>query len=98
MTGIALMIRGPGHNFAGAWEFVVAVLLIIVVIFVRVYGPRRGSGPKTTHRATHRTTQRTARRSTHRSGRQTAHGASHEPGRGVNDGRRSSSKRRAGRP
>jgi hypothetical protein len=64
MTGIALMIRGPGHNFPGAWEFVVAVLLIIVVIFVRMYGPRRHrqSGQQTTHR----TTRRTLRRSTHK--------------------------------
>ena len=57
MTGIALMIRGPGHNFGGAWEFVVAVLLIIVVIFFRVYGPRKRSGPRVTH---HRTAQNRA--------------------------------------
>ncbi|HEY5015828.1 MAG TPA: hypothetical protein VII59_03525 [Streptosporangiaceae bacterium] len=41
MTGIAVRIEGPSHNFTGAWEFVVAVLLIIVIIFIRVYGPRR---------------------------------------------------------
>jgi hypothetical protein len=65
MTGIALMIRGPGHNFGGAWEFVVAVLLIIVVIFFRVYVPRKRSGP----RASHHAPRKTVRRSTHRSGR-----------------------------
>jgi hypothetical protein len=62
MTGIALMIRGPGHNFGGAWEFVVAVLLIIVVIFFRVYGPHKRSGPP----ASHHTSRRTVRRSAHR--------------------------------
>jgi hypothetical protein len=94
MTGIALMIRGPAHNFPGAVEFVIAVLVIILAIFFRMYGPRRRSGPPTEHR----TTRRTVRRSTRRPGRPTAHGADHEPGQGVRDGRRSSSKRRAGRP
>jgi hypothetical protein len=94
MTGIALMIRGPAHNFPGAVEFVIAVLVIILAIFFRMYGPRRRSGPQTEHR----TTRRTVRRSTRRPRRPTAHGADHEPGQGVNDGRRSSSKRRAGRP
>jgi hypothetical protein len=65
MTGIALMIRGPGHDFGGAWEFVVAVLLIIGVIFFRVYGPRRRSGPPASHHAS----RRTVRRSTRGSGR-----------------------------
>jgi hypothetical protein len=98
MTGIALMIRGPSHNFPGAIEFVIAVLVIIVVIFVRVYGPRRRSGPRTTHRSSHQTVRRTVRRSTHQSGRPAPHGDGHQPGKPVNDGRRSSSKRRAGRP
>jgi len=73
MTGIALMIRGPAHNFPGAIEFVIAVLVIIVVIFVRMYGPRKWFGPRKTHQTSHQTVRR-------------------------NDGRRSSSKRRAGRP
>ena len=98
MTGIALMIRGPAHNFPGAIEFVIAVLAIIVVIFVRMYGPRRRSGPRTTHRTSHQTVRRTVRRSTNRAGRLTAHGDGHQPGQAVKDGRRSSSKRRAGRP
>ena len=54
MTGIAVRIEGPSHNFTGAWEFVVAVLLIIVVIFVRVYGPHKRSWPRTSHRPSHR--------------------------------------------
>jgi hypothetical protein len=94
MTGIALMIRGPAHNFPGAVEFVIAVLVIILAIFFRMYGPRRRSGPRTEHR----TTRRTVRRSAHRSRRPAAHGADHEPGQNTNNGRRSSSKRRAGRP
>jgi hypothetical protein len=71
MTGIALMIRGPGHNFPGAVEFVIAVLVVILAIFFRMYGPRRRSGPRAGHRR--------ARTN-------------------INNGRRSSSKRRAGRP
>jgi hypothetical protein len=94
MTGIALMIRGPAHNFPGAVEFVIAVLVIILAIFFRMYGPRRRSGP----RAEHRTTRRIVRRSTGRPGRPTAHGTGHEPRPGVHDGRRSSARRRAGRP
>ena len=111
MTGIALMIRGPAHNFPGAIEFVIAVLVIIVGSVVRMYGPRRRSGPRVTHRTPHQTVRRTVRRRTHRAERLTAHGDGHEPGhqaghepghepghQAVNDGRRSSSKRRAGRP
>ena len=102
MTGIALMIHGPAHNFPGAIEFVIVVLVIIVVIFVRVYGPRRRSGPSATHRTSHQTVRRTVRRNTNRAGRTTAHGdghqPGHQPGQAVKDGRRSSSKRRAGRP
>jgi hypothetical protein len=66
MTGVAVMFRGPSHNFPGALEFVVVVLVIIVAIFFRVYGPRRRSGPKATHRTTQRTARRPVRRSRHR--------------------------------
>jgi hypothetical protein len=114
MTGIALMIRGPAHNFPGAIEFVIVVLVIIAVIFVRMYGPRSWFGSRTKHETSHQTVRRTVRRRTHRSERPTAHGdghqpghqsahqpghqSGHEPGQAVNNGRRSSSKRRAGRP
>jgi hypothetical protein len=64
MTGIAVRIEGPSHNFAGAWEFVVAVLLIIVVIFIRVYGPRRRSGPRSSHRKPRKPVRKTGRRGT----------------------------------
>lgn len=50
MTHVAALWRGPTHNFTGAWEFVVAVLVIIVVIFIRVYGPRSWSWRRTGHR------------------------------------------------
>jgi hypothetical protein len=53
MSGIALMIRGPGHNFPGAVEFVIAVLVVILAIFFRMYGPRRRSGRPTAHGAGH---------------------------------------------
>jgi hypothetical protein len=74
MTGIALMIRGPAHNFPGAVEFVIAVVVIILAIFFRMYGPRRRSGPRTEHRATRRIVRRSARRP----GRPPAHGTGHE--------------------
>lgn len=90
MTGVALMIHGPSHDFGGAWEFVVAVLVIIVAIFLRVYGPWGRSGGPTGHRSL----RRNSRGSTQR----TAHSASHAPAPARNDGRRSSSKRRTHRP
>ena len=46
------MFRGPTHNFPGALAFVIVVLVIILAIFFRMYGPRRRSGPKATHRTT----------------------------------------------
>jgi hypothetical protein len=66
MTGIAVMFRGPTHNFPGALEFVIVVLVIIVAIFFRMYGPRRRSGPQGTDRTTKRTARRPERRSRHR--------------------------------
>lgn len=38
---VAIMVHGPSHNFGGAGIFVAAVLLLIVVIFARVYGGKR---------------------------------------------------------
>jgi ABC-type nickel/cobalt efflux system permease component RcnA len=107
MTGIAIMIRGPGHNFPGAIEFVIAVLVIILAIFVRMYGPRSWFGSRKTHKTSRQTSRRTVRQSTHPAPRPTAHAhadahadphdSSHQPRQTPNDGRRSSSKRRATR-
>ncbi len=41
LTGIAVMVHGPSHNFGGASIFVVLVLLVIVAIFIRAYGGKR---------------------------------------------------------
>jgi hypothetical protein len=69
LTGLAILVHGPGHDFAGAGVFVVVVLALIVLIFMRVYGGgNQPHGP-----AGHRSRRRTARKS----GRQTAHRASH---------------------
>ncbi len=38
LTGVAIMVRGPSHDFAGAGVFVVVVLVLIVLIFIRMYG------------------------------------------------------------
>lgn len=40
LTGVALIVRGPNHNFAGAGVFVVVVIVLILLIFLRVYGKR----------------------------------------------------------
>ena len=74
MTGIALMIRGPGHNFPGAMEFVIAVLVIIVVDLLPRVRPAQAVRGR---RRSAQTTRRTVRRSAHRSGRPTTHG--HNP-------------------
>jgi hypothetical protein len=62
LTGVAVMIQGPGHNFTGAWVFVVVVLALIVLIFLRVYGGRDGSGRRTGHRSRWRAARRSGRR------------------------------------
>jgi hypothetical protein len=60
LTAVALiaapsyMVHGPGHNFAGAWEFVAVVLVLIAAIFVRVYV----LGDWFRRRAAHRSGQR----------------------------------------
>ena len=37
------------------WEFVVVVILLILLFYMRVYGPRNGSRQKTGHRSGRRT-------------------------------------------
>jgi hypothetical protein len=64
LTGVAIMVHGPGHDFPGAGIFVIVVLVAIVLIFVRVYGGKDGSGRPTGRRF----------------GRRTGHDASHRPG------------------
>jgi|HubBroStandDraft_6_1064221.scaffolds.fasta_scaffold1287655_2 hypothetical protein len=78
-------MRGlPTHDisFPGDGWFVLGVLVLIVLIFVLMYG--RGD--------------RSGRRTAHRSGRRTAHRASRAPERGENRGHRTVSKRRPNRP
>lgn len=74
LSGVAVLVHGPGHDFAGAGAFVLVVLALIVLIFIRVYGggnqPRGPTG--------HHSRRRTARKS----GRQAAHHAGHPPDRG----------------
>jgi hypothetical protein len=82
MAGIAVIVRGPSHDFPGAGVFVVVVLLLIVLIFIRVYG--RGDPAR--------------RRTAFRSRRQTTHHASHSPERGGSQGRRPARGRRGNRP
>ena len=78
VAGVAVLVHGPGHDFAGAGVFVVVVLALILLIFVRVYGGGNQSrGP-----AGHHSRRRTARRS----GRQAARRASHQPDRGADHG------------
>jgi hypothetical protein len=54
LTGLAVIIQGPGRNFAGAWEFVVVFLVLIALIFVRVYVLGDWFRRRAAHRATSR--------------------------------------------
>jgi hypothetical protein len=71
LTGVAILVHGPGHDFPGAGAFVLIVLALIAAIFIRVYGggnqPRGPTG--------HHPRRRSARKST----RQAAHDARHRP-------------------
>lgn len=61
LSGVALLVRGPVHAGVGGGIFVIVVLAVIVLVFVRVYviggrskGPaghrsRRQAGPGTSH-------------------------------------------------
>ena len=74
--------RGPQHDFPGAGLFVIIVLAVIVLIFLRMYvWGGRSRGP-----------------SGHRSRRRTEHQASHEPEQGEHHGHQAASRRRPGRP
>jgi hypothetical protein len=83
LTGLAIMVQGPSHDFAGAGVFVIVVIVLIVLIFIRVYGGGNRFG---------------GRGSAHRSRRRTAHSESREPERGESHGHRTASRRRPNRP
>lgn len=83
VTGVAVMVQGPSHNFTGAWVFVVVVILLIAGIFIRMYGGGKRSG---------------RRRPAHRSEQRTAHNPSGVPERGGSHGHRAESRRRRNRP
>jgi hypothetical protein len=88
LSGVALiaapsyLVDGPGRNFTGAWEFVAVVLVLIALVFVRVYV--LGDWFR--------------RRAAHRSGQRAAHSASRVPERDGNHGHRATSRRRQNRP
>lgn len=74
LTGVAFGVHGPSH-LPGAWIYVVAVLLVIGLIWVRVYGGKDGSGRSAGHRSRRR-----------RSAKQAAHRSGHGPERGTDHG------------
>ncbi len=84
------MVHGPGRDFAGAWEFVVVVLVVIVLIFVRMYVLGDWFRRRAAHRATHR--------NAHPSGQRTAHSTRRVPERNGNHGHRAASRKRPNRP
>lgn len=53
MTGVALIPTGPRYIPYG-WVFVVVVIVLIALIFIRVYGRGAQSRRRTAHRASHR--------------------------------------------
>ncbi len=40
LTGVAIIARGPNHDFSGAGVFVIVVIVLIALIFIRMYGRR----------------------------------------------------------
>ncbi len=63
LTGVAILVHGPGHDFAGAGVFVVVVLALIAAIFIRVYGggnPRRPAGHHPRRRPAYRSPRQAA--------------------------------------
>jgi hypothetical protein len=63
LSGVAIIVHGPVHDFGGAGIFVIVVLALIVAIFVRVYVVGgRSKGP-----------------AGHHSRRRAGHGISHAP-------------------
>ncbi len=62
LTSIAIVIRGPGHDFPGAGVFVIVVLVLIVLIFIRVYGGGNQPGRRSAYRSRRR---RSAHRANH---------------------------------
>lgn len=74
LTGVAILVHGPGHDFAGAGAFVVIVLALIVLIFFRMYSQGNQTRGPTGHHS--------RRRSARKSGRQAAHHARHPQDRG----------------
>jgi hypothetical protein len=85
MTGLAYMPHLP-HYVPYAWIFVVVVLFLIALIFIRVYV----LGDWFRRRAAHRAGQ-------HRSGHEAVHPVSHVPERGGSHGHRAGSRRRPNR-
>jgi hypothetical protein len=81
MTGLAYMPHLPRY-VPYAWVFVVVVLFLIALIFVRMYVLADWF----------------RRRAAHRSGQRTVHRASRAPERGGNHGHRAASRRRPNRP
>ena len=84
LTGVATNLTSLAglRALPYGWEFVVVVILLILLFYVRVYGPRNGSRQKTGHR----------------SGRRTARRASRVPERGGSHGHTAVFRRRSNRP
>jgi hypothetical protein len=88
LTGIAILVHGPRYMPYG-WVFVIVVVFLIALIFVRVYGRGGRSARVTGHRS--------GRRNGHRSVQGTAHHASHPTEQGGDHGHQEVSKRRSNR-
>ena len=85
LTGVAIMIPTVLARLRGlpfGWEFVVVVILLTLLFYIRVYGPRNGFRQKTGHG----------------SGRWTARRASRVPERNENQGHSAVSRRQPHRP
>ena len=76
LTGIAILIQGPGRNFAGAGVFVLVVVLLIVALFMRMY-VWGGQSRQASHRSRRR---QTAHHDTHAHHDSHAHHDGHDKG------------------
>ena len=85
-----------------AWVFVVVVLALIALIFMRVYGGRDQSGRQAGHHSRRRTAHRSAQRTEHGASRAPEHGADHghQAGQGhqAGHGQQAAAKRQPKRP
>ncbi len=90
LTGVAILPRVPPHAFPYGWVFIVVVIALILLIFIRVYVFGNRPAQQAEHPARNQPEQPP--------GQHTEHHAGHPPAQGGNHGHRPASRRRRHRP